>query len=289
MEKSPFHPAPNARSPRGPADRGRPSSPSAAPDFLKKALALMTDTLRMASDRGIPADAAINDMLEAVGGFLGVSRAYVMLDEKDGRYLRNTHEWVNHGAGSAMSSWPLHDYERDLPSLKPLLHAKAFLAAHIEELPPDLEQTLRKQGVDSVLLVPLLRDGRWFGLAGCDSCGKKRRWNDEEILLLRHLAHAAAFALERGECRALRDRLDRVREALAEDETRPSEQQPHMRRPPRAADAEPLTLRDAERRLISESLRRCRGNKQRAADQLGLTWAALDRRCKKLNIEIFKG
>lgn len=66
-----------------PADRGRLSSPSAAPDFLKKSLALMTDTLRMASDRGIPADAAINDMLEAVGGFLGVSRAYVMLDKKD--------------------------------------------------------------------------------------------------------------------------------------------------------------------------------------------------------------
>lgn len=111
-----------------------------------------------------------------------------MLDEEDGRHLRNTHEWVNRDSGPAMSSWPLHDYERDPPSLTPLLQARDCVAAHAKDLPPDLERTLRKQGVDSVLLVPLLRDGRRIGLTGCDSCGKKRLWSEEEVLLLRHLA-----------------------------------------------------------------------------------------------------
>lgn len=289
MENHASLPAPEARSPRGPARPSRTLPQPGGPDALKKALALMADTLRLAADPELSADAAVTGMLEAVGSFLGVSRAYVMLDEKDGRYLRNTHEWVNHGTGPAMSSWPLHDYERDLPSLRPLLEAKDFLAAHAKDLPPDLEQTLRKQGVVSVLLVPLLREGRRIGLTGCDSCGRKRRWGEEEILLLRHLAHAAAFALERGECRALRDRLERVRAALAEDESGPSPRPAPTLPTPRRPDAEPVSLLEAERRLISESLRRCRGNKQRAADQLGLTWAALNRRCKKLNIEIFKG
>lgn len=284
MEKHALHPASNARSQRGRTKQSRTAALPDGPDFFKKALALMTDSLRLAADSDMTADAAVNNMLEDVGDLLGVSRAYVMLDEKDGRYLRNTHEWVNHGTGPAMHSWPLHDYERDLPSLKPLLQEKEFLAAHARDLPPDLEQTLRKQGVDSVLLVPLLREGRRIGLTGCDSCGKKRRWSGEEILLLRHLAHAAVFALDRGECRALRDRLNRVQEALAEDQSGQSGASRHA-----LCEAEPMTLREAERRLISQCLRRCRGNKQRAAAQLGLTWAALDRRCKKLNIEIFKG
>lgn len=144
-----------------------------------------------------------------------------MQDDKEGRHLRNTHEWVNRDTGPAMHSWPLHDYEYDLPSLKPLMKARDFLAAHTGDLPPDMEEILRRQAVDSVLLVPLLRGGQWIGLTGFASCGKKRQWNGEEILLLRHLAHAAVFALDRGECRALRDRLDRVRVALAENEHEP--------------------------------------------------------------------
>lgn len=272
-------------SPRRRARKPRPLPLTSNPEQLKKALALMTETLGTAADEDVTANAAITVMLEAVGDFLGVSRVYVMLDEKDGRYLRNTHEWVNHGTGPAMSSWPLHDYERDLPSLKPLLRAKLFLAAHSKDLPSDLERTLHKQGVESVLLVPLLRDGRWIGVTGCDNCGKRRRWNEVEILLMRHLAQTVMFTLERGERADLRYALDRVRQALEGG----AQEKPDEVRPPRAAETEAVTLNEAERRLISECLHRCRGNKQRAAAQLGLTWAALNRRCKKLNIEIFKG
>lgn len=53
------------------------------------------------------------------------------------------------------------------------------------------------------------------------------------------------FPLEREECRALRDRLDRAREALAEDESGPSPRPAPTLPIPRHTDAEPLTLRDA--------------------------------------------
>lgn len=73
MEKHDLRPVPNARSPRGRADPSRPLPDS--PDVLKKASALVTDTLRRAAARDVTADAALNRMLEAVGSFLGVSRA----------------------------------------------------------------------------------------------------------------------------------------------------------------------------------------------------------------------
>ena len=47
-----------------------------------------------------------------------------------------------------------------------------------------------------------------------------------------------------------------------------------------------LSLLEAERRLIVETLSRYNGNKTHAAQHLGIKWAALDRRCKKLGIAV---
>ena len=43
-------------------------------------------------------------------------------------------------------------------------------------------------------------------------------------------------------------------------------------------------LEEGERRLIVEALNLYNGNKTRAAAHLGIKWAALDRRCRKLGI-----
>jgi len=96
-----------------------------------------------------------------------------------------------------MYSWPLHEYEKDLPSLKPLMAGQDFLVAHTRELPLDLQRVLSMQAVDSVLLVPFLREGSWIGLVGFDSCGRERDWREEEIIILRHLARLLVLFLER--------------------------------------------------------------------------------------------
>jgi transcriptional regulator with GAF, ATPase, and Fis domain len=49
-----------------------------------------------------------------------------------------------------------------------------------------------------------------------------------------------------------------------------------------------MTLLDTERSLIIETLALYNGNKLKAAKHLGLTWPSLDRRCKKLGIEVRK-
>ena len=267
-------------------------------DFCKKALRLMGRMPELLSgELPMPSSAAhhppqlgsggaraelderINAALAETGALLGVSRAYVMLDEEDGRFLRNTHEWVDGKIGPAVFSWPLHDYERDLPSLKPLMEDKNFFACHTREAPPDFKRVLSMQGVDSVLLAPLLQEGSWIGLAGFDSCGVERSWREEEIVLLRHLARLTALFLERREYAGASRVMRGIRSLLGQD--------PDCARSAAKASGaslDPPSLEEGERRLIVDALNLYHGNKTRAASHLGIKWASLDRRCKKLGI-----
>lgn len=263
--------------------------PALAPEFLRRALDLMAELpgILLAGDGGSDfPDAGINAALKRVGEFLGVSRAYVMLDEDGGRFLRNTHEWVNRNIGPAIPSWPLHDYKKDIPSLKPLMQDRPYLAAHARNLPPDFRQVLEKQVVDSVLLLPMRRAGAWIGLVGVDNCGAEREWRPEEAAILRCLADLVPTALALAERQDLRQRLEQVHEALGGMfETSPPQS-------PRLDDGDPgagLSLLAAERKLIIDTLARHRGNRAAAAKQLGIAWAALNRRCKKLGIRVRKG
>ena len=267
-------------------------------EFLKKALRLMADASHLllsghgtAEDhcpKGTPesaTDKAINAALAATGELLAVSRVYVMLDEKGGRYLRNTHEWVSSDIGPAMASWPLHDYEQDIPSLKPLMAGKDFTAAHTRDMPPDLLRALSMQGVDSVLFAPLVRNEAWVGLVGFDSCGRERLWRDEEVLVLRHLAGIVAAALERRDYLTTHSKLMRIQEVIAEGDMPSEHKQKEIPEVPESSES----LQAVERRMIVETLALYNGNRMRAAKHLGLKWASLDRRCKKLGIAVKKG
>ena len=245
------------------------------------------------SDPAAILDAGINAALAEIGALLGVSRAYVMLDEHDGRYLRNTHEWVDGKIGPAMFSWPLHSYERDLPSLKPLMAGKDFFAAHTVELPSDLKRVMSMQSVDSLLLIPLLRGGIWIGLVGFDSCGVQRIWREEEIIILKHLAQWVGFFLERLKYAEAFHTVNAMRELLGEGISSVSSDPSNspvliVRDVAKKTEVQDdaISLLEAERRLIVETLTRYNGNKTHAAQHLGIKWAALDRRCKKLGIEV---
>ncbi len=231
----------------------------------------------------------LQQALAKVGVILGASRAYVMCDEDSGRFLRVSYEWINGEVKEALPSWPLHDYQKDIPSLKPLLQDKPYFTAHTHQLAPDLHKVLTKQSVASVLLVPLIRDGLWSGMVGVDSCGTEREWSPVEVDMLRHFSGLVVQALDRVDYQAVRRRLNNVRFALNDD-------CPDLTAgafaPGGAAAVEdkgPVTLLEAERRLIVETLARNHGNRGAAARELGIAWAALDRRCKKLRINLGRG
>ncbi len=223
--------------------------------------------------------------LSQLGYFLGASRAYVMCDEDAGRFLRVAYEWIDGTSDQVFPSWPLHDYQKDIPSLKPLMQGKTFLAVHTRHLAEDLNKVLTKQSVSSLLIVPLTRDGVWAGLVGMDSCGVEREWQEFEVDILRYFSGLVGQVLDREDYLAVRRRLGNVRLALNDEFSLA----PTVAKPLTGGVAEErggVTLLEAERRLIVEALAMNHGNRGAAARQLGIAWAALDRRCKKLKIKL---
>lgn len=229
---------------------------------------------------------AIETVLAKVGEFLGVSRVTVMLDEKDGKYLRCAYEWIDRRFHAASIGWPLYDYD-DIPSFKPLLDGKDALGCQIRDIPDDMRNVLARQGIVSILFAPLRKDGTWLGVLGCDVVGGERPWNELDRIVVRAVADMVVLIMERANYQAMCKKLDSIYAVLA-DSPRVRDYVRAAESAPAADPAKPMTLKEAEKRLIHETLEMYHGNKLRTAKHLGLTWPALDRRCKKLGIKVVR-
>lgn len=253
--------------------------------FAEEALDIIGQLPSLITSSGKNPDAVIDEALGRIGVMFSASRVYVMLDEKDGRYLRNTHEWVNQKIGAVMYSWPLYDYEYDVPSLRTILNEQDLCYGNTRDMPDDLGNVLSKQNVKSFALAAIYLDGVRNGLVGMDFCNAEEQRCHEYGAVLRYLAGFVALALERKQYLAMRSKLCLIRGAMLDlgpvlDAVDIDELAQAASRP-----SKPTTLLDAERRLIIETLELYNGNKLKTAKHLGLTWPSLDRRCKKLGIE----
>lgn len=255
--------------------------------FAEKALQVLGEFPEMIISSRMNSDYVIDEALLRIGTLYDASRVYVILDEKDGKYLRNTHEWVNSRIGPAMFSWPLYDYEYDIPSLKKIINENDVYFGNTSELPADLNTVLTKQGVLSFILASLIRDGTRIGLVGMDFCESTKEITPLQAEVLRYFARMISITLERKQLQIMRTKLMNIRECIQTIEPfialNAADESDATLNP-----AKPTTLLDAERRIITETLELYNGNKLKTAKHLGLTWPSLDRRCKKLGIEARK-
>ncbi len=268
-------------------------------DALKNIMALSEErtartdqTLRLMAELpgiflafGANVDDAVEECLTRVGLLFAATRAFVMQDEKDGAYLRNTHEWVNQDADSALFSWPLYDYEHDIPSLKPMLEEKSVFFGHSQDMPEDLRRVLDKQNVRSFILSPIFRDGQKIGLVGMAFCERECDFCEDLSFVTHCLAGLVSIALDRKLYHAMRGKLNTIK-ACVDDLGPLLASEAGADDAPAGRQRKPTTLVDSEKRLIIETLELYNGNKLKTAKHLGLTWPSLDRRCKKLGIEV---
>lgn len=145
-------------------------------------------------------DAGVNHALATIGEFSGVDRAYVFLLADQDSVLRNTHAW--HAPGSA----PLPADLRQLPTdALPwwMARLRDFAEVHIPSV-ADLpavaaaeKALLEAQGVQSVLIVPLVYGQQLIGFLGFDALRSARSWTDANIALLRVVGEIFVNALTR--------------------------------------------------------------------------------------------
>lgn len=152
-------------------------------------------------------DEAIAAVLGSVGGFFEVDRAYVFLIDDVAGTQSNTHEWV--APGISREAHNLQDVPlSSFPWLLARLRAdEAFNVPCVAALPDEAvnERTeFQREGIRSVLVVPLWQGDALHGFVGFDAVRRERDWDEHFVVGLRLMTQMVASALE---ARALAERL----------------------------------------------------------------------------------
>ncbi len=138
---------------------------------------------------------AVRLILEIVGRYYGVSRAYIFENSPDDSACSNTYEWCAEGVSPAKDSLQDIPYSTvgDYPAN--FNEEGVFYCGDIHALPPGLYELLAPQGISSMLQCAILDDGRFKGYVGFDECAAARLWTKEEIDTLTLVAQIVGIFL----------------------------------------------------------------------------------------------
>lgn len=145
-------------------------------------------------------DREIRDALEAIGRFAGVDRSYLFRFSADGGRMSNTHEWCAEGIEPAMGRVQDEPVERFAWAIRQLRSAGVLHLPDVSKVPEAARaerEEFRRQGVRSLLNVPLVCGGRTLGFVGFDSVREPKTWSVEHIRLLRVVGEMIAGTIER--------------------------------------------------------------------------------------------
>jgi|GEM_PF-408504 len=145
-------------------------------------------------------DQGIQNALESISGFTGVDRSYMFIFNEDQTAIHLAHEWCANGIEPLIGrlDWQQADHFPWL--VNKVKEAECVHIPDLEDLPAAAEAEralLRRQGVQSVIVVPMVREGNAIGFLGLSSIHNKRTWDEETIALLRLVAEMFSNALER--------------------------------------------------------------------------------------------
>ncbi len=126
----------------------------------------------------------VQEILEMIGSFYKVSRAYIFENHKSQRYSINTFEWC--AEGIAPQKEYLQKYEFQFKDGRNIYAENfdeegVFLCRDIHSLPKDQTDVLAPQGIRSMLQCVMLDGGEFSGFVGFDECTHERVWTGEQI------------------------------------------------------------------------------------------------------------
>lgn len=157
--------------------------------------------------RGKALDEAIAGVLGSVGEFFEVDRAYVFLIDDEAGTQSNTHEWVAPGISREahnLQDVPLATFPWLMSRLR---DDQSFNVPRVRDLPDEAESErteFQREGIRSVLVVPLWQGSTLHGFVGFDSVRRELDWDEHFVVGLRLMTQMVASALE---ARELAERL----------------------------------------------------------------------------------
>jgi diguanylate cyclase (GGDEF)-like protein/PAS domain S-box-containing protein len=144
----------------------------------------------------------IDEVLAHLGTAAAVSRAYLFQNTRgpDGRlWMDLRFEWDADGVGGIFDDPTnhLHPYAPDFSRWIEVLGHRDEICGAVSELPECERRVLAREGVSSVLAVPVFVGPDWWGFLGFDDERDVRCWSAVEPGALRSAAGALGAAIER--------------------------------------------------------------------------------------------
>ncbi len=161
---------------------------------------------RMLEIRSEGVDAAVVEALGEVGAFMGVDRAYVFLFHEGQDLLSNTHEWCGAGISEEKENLQELPFEAVPWWVSEIKAGRTIHAAKLSDLPPEAaseREILEAQGIQSVVVVPLVARSRPVGFVGFDAVESARSWDADVVALLALVGDILLGALERARAELL--------------------------------------------------------------------------------------
>ena len=140
---------------------------------------------------------ALDVSIAEIGEYAGVSHVYIFEKTIDGNAVSCTHEWCNPGLT------PTYDRLQNMP-IKPfepwfdIFDAGGVInAPEIVSLNPDAADLLASFGVKSTIILPLTTTGVSYGFVVFDECNTIRKWEQNEVELLKSLSQIVTSTTHR--------------------------------------------------------------------------------------------
>ena len=144
-------------------------------------------------------DGGIQQALAVVGGFAQVDRAYVFRFRPGGLVVDNTHEWCAPDIEAQIGRLRNLEVDAALPWFAAQIREqRIFQADSVGELPPAAGREkahFMAQGIQSVLVAPMVRQGALIGFLGFDMVSRPRPWSEIDRLTLAFTGEMIANAL----------------------------------------------------------------------------------------------
>nr|WP_162329387.1 GAF domain-containing protein [Synechocystis sp. CACIAM 05] len=160
---------------------------------------------------------SVRAALSALGTALNVDRSYIFENhphpETGEIVLSQRWEWVAEGINPEIDNPELQNIPlaETIPSWEKILTQGQTIAGPVKNLPEQEQAFLFRQGIQSILLVPIFIDQHFWGLVGFDDCHTERVWKNSIQAALQAIAGTIGSAIARRRAEAnvilLADRL----------------------------------------------------------------------------------
>ena len=142
----------------------------------------------------------ISRSLELISSFLGADKSYIYEFTSDGDFLQMTYEWFSPGIKKDKKLKKIKPASSFPWIVKTTRHFEIAYVQNLEELPPEAGEERKmweKEGIKSLVSVPMSWSGSLAGFLVLDSRHHKKKWAEEDIVLLRTVTDIFVNALVR--------------------------------------------------------------------------------------------